>query len=117
MNVINKEKFYELIGSSIVSKRKELGLTQIELANKTGMSRTSIVNIENGKQYPPLHLLWAISYVLEIKPSDLLPTTSCEVFEIGTSDKSLKSSILRKAKKEDIAQESISKINSFVLGM
>lgn len=71
MNVINKEKFYELIGSSIVSKRKELGLTQIELANKTGMSRTSIVNIENGKQYPPLHLLWAISYVLEIKPSNL----------------------------------------------
>lgn len=115
MNTINKEKFYEWIGSSITSKRKELGLTQAELANKTGMSRTSIVNIENGKQYPPLHLLWEISYALETKPSEILPQNSVSLFD-NEIDNSLRKVALSKAKKSEIAEESISKIKAFVLG-
>jgi transcriptional regulator with XRE-family HTH domain len=116
MNTINKEKFYEMIGSSIVCKRKELGLTQIELANKTGMSRTSIVNIEKGRQYPPVHLLWEISHALEAKLSEILPEKARGMY-VSEGDSSLKKVVLSKVKKTDIAEESISKIKSFVLGM
>lgn len=116
MNTISKEKFYISIGSSIVTKRKELGLTQIELANKTGMSRTSIVNIEKGRQYPPVHLLWTISCALESTPADFFPENNGGMFVIE-DNLPLKNVILRKAKKEDITEESISKIKSFILGM
>ncbi|WP_313004212.1 helix-turn-helix domain-containing protein [Chryseobacterium gleum] len=116
MNTISKEKFYTTIGSSIVTKRKELGLTQTELANKTGMSRTSIVNIEKGKQYPPVHLLWMISCALEATPADFFPENNSGIYVIE-EDIPLKNVILKKAKKEDITEESISKIKSFVLGM
>lgn len=116
MNTINKEKFYEMIGSSIVSKRKELGLTQIELANRIGMSRTSIVNIEKGRQYPPVHLLWEISYALDAKPAEILPEKTRGLYTIE-EDTSLRKMVLSKIKKTEIAEESISKIQSFVLGV
>lgn len=116
MNLINKEKFYEMIGSSIVNKRKELGLTQVELANKVGMSRTSIVNIENANQFPPLHILWEISFALETSIVDMLPNNAHDSFVIEPP-KPLKDAILKTAKKEDLSFESISKINSFVLGL
>lgn len=115
MNTINKEKFYEMIGSSIVNKRKELRLTQIELANRTGMSRTSIVNIEKGKQYPPVHLLWKISYALETNPTEILPEYG--LMAETEQEFSLKKVVINKAKKEDITEESISKIKSFALGV
>jgi len=115
MNAVNKERFYELIGSSIINKRKELGLTQTELANKTGMSRTSIVNIEKGRQYPPIHLLWTISLALEAKPSEFFPENN-SFFYSSQENVSLKKAVLTKVKKEDLAEESIAKVKSFVLG-
>lgn len=115
MNAVNKERFYELIGSSIVNRRKELGLSQVELANKTGMSRTSIVNIEKGRQYPPVFLLWTIGRALDAKPSDFFPDyESLDI--LSTVKASLKSAVLKEAKKEDLAEESIAKVKSFVLG-
>lgn len=115
MNTVNKEKFYELIGSSIINKRKELKLSQIELANKTGMSRTSIVNIEKGRQYPPVHLLWKISHALKTEPSEFFP--DCNSFLVTSQNNvTLKKAVINKVKKEDLAEESIAKVKSFVLG-
>lgn len=37
------------IGERIREKRKELGLTQQEVANKVGLTYQSILNAENGK--------------------------------------------------------------------
>ncbi|MCR8667296.1 helix-turn-helix domain-containing protein [Aestuariibaculum sp. M13] len=113
MNIINKENFYELIGSAINIKRKELGYTQIELANKTGMSRTSIVNIEKGRQFPPLHLLWEISQALDCNPSDFFPKSSKSFYETSSSSSMIKV-INRKSRQGDIKKESASKIKSFI---
>jgi transcriptional regulator with XRE-family HTH domain len=49
---INQEYLYEvrkIIGSWIKQMREEKGLTQEELADKMGMSRTTISKVEDGK--------------------------------------------------------------------
>jgi len=37
------------------------------------MSRVSVVNIEAGRQHPPLHLLWQIAEILGTDPLLLIP--------------------------------------------
>ncbi len=49
-------------------------MTQLELAQKTGLSRASIANIERGQQNVGLHHLYSIAHALEVAAiSDLLP--------------------------------------------
>ena len=51
-------------------------LSQAALAKKLGMTRTSIVNIEAGRQRAPIHVLWAIAEELRTDVALLLPTRS-----------------------------------------
>jgi transcriptional regulator with XRE-family HTH domain len=44
------EPIYRQFGSKIESLRTALGLSQAELAKRVGLTRTSIVNIEAGRQ-------------------------------------------------------------------
>lgn len=48
-------------------------MTQEELATSIGMLRTSVVNIEAGRQRPPLHVIYQICHQLGIEPSSLMP--------------------------------------------
>lgn len=48
-------------------------MTQDELARAVSMSRTSIINIEKGRQQVLVHTLATISRVLEVSPERLLP--------------------------------------------
>ncbi len=47
--------------------------SQAELALASSLSRTSITNIEKGRQHLPLHTLYAIANALEIPITELLP--------------------------------------------
>jgi len=51
---------YSLIGERIKELRTHSKLSQEELASKTGISRTSIANIEAGRHQAPLHLLYSV---------------------------------------------------------
>ena len=73
---ISEERLYKLIGDRIRQGRKEQGLTQAELAQKMGFERTSITNIESGKQHTPLHLLYTLCAMLEMDIKSLLPDLS-----------------------------------------
>ena len=70
------EKFYQLVGKKITVARKRRGkdITQEDLAKGIGISRTSVVNIEKGRQRPSLHLLWNIGQFLEVDVINLIPT-------------------------------------------
>ncbi len=52
------------LGKVIKALRKSRGLTQLELAQKSGMERTSICNIELGKQTLNVQTINAIADVL-----------------------------------------------------
>ncbi len=66
------ELVYRMIGFRIALEREKINMTQEILAKKIGLDRTSIVNIENGRQRIMLHTVEEISKALGIKPLKIL---------------------------------------------
>ncbi|MBV8092995.1 MAG: helix-turn-helix transcriptional regulator [Acetobacteraceae bacterium] len=56
-----------------IAKLRTGRLTQEALANKTGLTRTSIINIEKGRQQILLHTLMDISRALQVPVGELIP--------------------------------------------
>lgn len=79
---LDEQEFYQWIGEKIANARKENRLTQQQLAGRIGLSRTSIGNIEKGRQHPTIHSIWVIADKLNITPSSLLPMD----YEFGSPD-------------------------------
>lgn len=68
-----KTALYIEIGERIQIARKACDLSQQELADVVGLTRTSISNIESGKQHLTIHTLFDIAAMLEISVHELLP--------------------------------------------
>lgn len=66
---------YRELGQRIQRRRKELKLTQEELGSRVGLSRTSITNIEKGRQHVLLHVLLDFGKALELPPEMLISKT------------------------------------------
>jgi transcriptional regulator with XRE-family HTH domain len=72
-------EFYKQLGANIRKNRLALGRSQDELARAIGLTRTSLTNIENGRQHPPLHTFCDIADQFKIDPSALLPIRTAPV--------------------------------------
>lgn len=57
---------------SITQERRE-AWTQEQLARKLGLTRSSVANLEAGRQRIPLHILFLIAENLRVPLADLLP--------------------------------------------
>jgi transcriptional regulator with XRE-family HTH domain len=66
---------YQYLGRQ-VSARRRGRYTQTQLAKAIGVSRTSVTNLERGRQRIPVHYLLHIAEALDCELSDLLPTRS-----------------------------------------
>lgn len=66
------EDLYRTFGQRVTSARRGAGFTQAQLAAAVGLTRTSVANIEAGRQHPPLHVLLLIAGHLGIGLADLL---------------------------------------------
>jgi transcriptional regulator with XRE-family HTH domain len=64
---------YEELGSRIKSARLAQGYKQAAFASLLKISRASLVNIEQGRQHPPLHNLYEIARLLKKPLGELLP--------------------------------------------
>jgi len=73
--MIDSQQLNAFVGSRIKEFRQnqDATMTQADLADKVGLKRTSITNIENGKQSVPLSLLYSICHVLSIDITSVLP--------------------------------------------
>ena len=67
----NRE-FYAVVGKRI-AKARSGRLTQEALAKKASLTRTSIINIEKGRQQILLHTLVDIARALQVSLTDLVP--------------------------------------------
>src|SRR5260370_1721080 len=67
------QSVYVETGQLIRETRKAQAITQGRLAEKVGLSRTSITNIEQGRQKLLLHTLAAIADALGVQLHRLLP--------------------------------------------
>ena len=69
------QRFYRELGERIRQHRERGGqtMTQEELGRRVKLSRTSIVNIEKGRQHLAAHQVYIFAEALKVSPDDLLP--------------------------------------------
>ena len=67
------EAVYPRFGDRLRSERKLAGLTQEDLAERLGLSRTTVVNIERGRQRIALHQLIQIADAIGCEVIHLIP--------------------------------------------
>jgi len=70
---MDSDAYYRVLGSAIRGARERAGLTQDELARGVGLSRTSVTNIEAGRQRLLVDQLEAIARTTRTPAVDLLP--------------------------------------------
>jgi transcriptional regulator with XRE-family HTH domain len=68
--------FYAAIGGRIAKARTGRQMTQEALAIKASLTRTSIINIEKGRQQILVHTLVDIAQALQISIGDLIADTN-----------------------------------------
>ena len=72
---MDENDLYLAVGKAIAVRRDELNLTQQTLAERVGLSRASLANIETGRQKILLHYLYRIAAALRVsRIEELLPT-------------------------------------------
>lgn len=70
---LTSEDIYNEIGKRIATARLASGLTQTDLGEAISLSRTSITNIEGGRQKILIHTLFDIAAALHVDVKELLP--------------------------------------------
>lgn len=68
----NEDRYYAQIGALIKKRREALTLTQADVATSAGLSRTSLTNIESGRQRLMVDQLQKICTSLDMPITTLL---------------------------------------------
>jgi transcriptional regulator with XRE-family HTH domain len=75
MNEMAKSEEHALFCESVRSRRRELGLTQLDVAERLGISQPAYSEIESGKVEPGLRQMFRVASALETSVHELLPVT------------------------------------------
>lgn len=70
---LDESRLYASLGHRIRALRKQSGLSQDDLASRLGLLRTSITNIESGRQKLTLASLYKLSAAFNVSFDYLLP--------------------------------------------
>jgi transcriptional regulator with XRE-family HTH domain len=73
---------YKEFGRLLRARRKDAGLTQSQVAERVGLTRTSITNIERGIQHISLHQLFLLASAVGVGPVSLLPDQEAALDEL-----------------------------------
>ncbi|HEL2571314.1 TPA: nucleotide sugar dehydrogenase [Streptococcus suis] len=121
----NKEFSQEFLKTIIFSKRKELGYSQQELSDLTGINRAMISKLEQGEYLPSIPQLLALSNVLDFEinslfvsdfPKSIGTLPAKKIAVAGTGYVGLSIAVLlaqhHQVKAVDIIQEKVDLINA-----
>lgn len=97
---------YEIIGHRISELRKLNNHNQQQLADKIGLGRSSIANIESGRQQVSLHVIYRISQVYNAEVHSLIPKVS-EVASKVSLELSNVNEVFKKQNVGDVTQKQI----------
>jgi transcriptional regulator with XRE-family HTH domain len=89
--MIRAEKFYEELGRSIRTRRKALKMTQAELGDRLGLSRTSITHIEYGRQRLFIDQFCRLAQALNSQRDELLTSAVAQGSEQKSATRDLAS--------------------------
>jgi transcriptional regulator with XRE-family HTH domain len=62
----------KLVGENTARLRNSLGLTQEQLAERSGLSQQYLSGLERGKRNPTVLTLYELAVALRVDPADLL---------------------------------------------
>lgn len=109
IRVMDEESINKAFGVRLGAERRRSLLTQEDLARRVGIGRTTIANIERGRQSVSVPLLYRLAASLGVAPESLLPqsveTGFSESDGSGSSEKSTLSG-RQNTWVQDILQES-----------
>jgi len=77
------DSLYAEFGSLVRAARRNADLTQAQLADAIGLTRTSVANIEAGRQRAFLETLYRVAGAVGCQPRELLPDVSTLPAERG----------------------------------
>jgi DNA-binding XRE family transcriptional regulator len=67
---------YKQLGLAVARRRKDLALTQADIAHEIGLTRASLANIETGRQKVLLHQAYSLAKALKFESlTELVPAT------------------------------------------
>ena len=78
-NLVTDAGFYVAIGNKIRMARKQKNIDQETFAKFIQLSRTSVINIEKGRQRPSIYQIWLMAYHLQVPITDLIPPLDLQV--------------------------------------
>ncbi|MEW7975009.1 MAG: helix-turn-helix transcriptional regulator [Candidatus Thiodiazotropha endolucinida] len=88
MNSRDIDSLYQILGEQIrLHRKRSPSITQEVLGQLVGLSRTSITNIENGRQHIALHQLYEFAKALKVPPQSLLPELNKSTDSSWVTDK------------------------------
>jgi transcriptional regulator with XRE-family HTH domain len=74
--LLNRELLSREFGILLAGERRRKHFSQAQFAARVGLSRTSVTNIERGRQAIQLHHLYTFASALQIEVTKLLPKES-----------------------------------------
>lgn len=92
------DPFYFHVGEKVRFQRKKARMDQETLSRHLNLSRTTIINIEKGRQRLSLEHAWLAAKILNISIGDLLPPTETKTVD-EWADEVQKSDVTSKDKK------------------
>lgn len=81
-----RDDFYLILGKQIRAVRKAFGMAQADVASAVGISRSSLANIEAGRQGVYAHQLVRMAAVLNVRVGDLVEETSASAAMVKAID-------------------------------
>lgn len=88
--MITPNDFYVKLGDSIRRRREQLRLTQAELGESLGLSRTSVTNIERGRQRLLIDQFQRVCNALDVSADVLLASSGEDLRPVGRQSAELK---------------------------
>ena len=73
-----RDALYAAVGSRVRRARVDAGMTQVQLADVLGISRSSVANLESGRQRISVWRLASLAQALGCSRHDLLPEAGFE---------------------------------------
>jgi len=105
---------YSMLGERIKDRREESRLSQQQLSeavsNVYPLKRSSISNIERGRQQPPIHVLYAICNILNFDIQTILPTYSEVQLKLKKDERSSVEAYLKTLEVDDTTRGLIENI-------
>jgi transcriptional regulator with XRE-family HTH domain len=68
----DEKEYFKVLGSRVAHLRKELGLTQVQLAETLGISQQMVASYEVGRRRIPVSMLPSLAQALKVQTDALL---------------------------------------------